>query len=118
MKILKSSEKKRWLPIPFSREDLPAIGLFFKELYNGINEYGSMGFFQWKIVDNYVQTGIINLIKDDNKIVSTTSITPKKLFIRGEVYDAAEIGDTYTHPNYWRQGMFSTLINQTSKDLV
>jgi hypothetical protein len=35
---------------------------------------------------------------------------------KGEIVNAAEIGDTYTHPDYWRQGMFSLLINQTRKD--
>ena len=112
----KPIQKKKWSHIPYERMDLPAIGLFFKELYMGQGDYGNMGFFHWKIVDNYIQPGVVNLIKDGNRIASTTSVTPKLLVYKGEIVNAAEIGDTYTHPDYWRQGMFSLLINQTRKD--
>jgi len=114
--IDKSVPKNKWAHTPFKQKDLPAIGLFFKELYKNQGAYGNMGFFHWKIVDNYIQPGIINLIKDGNKIASTTSVTPKLLVCKGEEIKVAEIGDTYTHPDYWRQGMFSLLINQTRKD--
>lgn len=114
--IDKSLSRKKWSHVPYNQNDLPAIGLFFKELYFGQGDYGSMGFFHWKIVDNYIQPGIINLIKDGNRIASTTSVTPKLLVYKGDVINAAEIGDTYTHPDYWRQGMFSLLINQTRED--
>ena len=75
-----------------------------------------MGYFHWKIVANYLNPGIINLVKDNNRIASTTSITPKSLIFKNSNVIAAEIGDTYTHPEYWRQGMFSLLINQSRKD--
>lgn len=112
----KNIQKKKWSHTPFKQKDLPAIGLFFKALYMGQGDYGSMGFFHWKIINNYIRPGIINLIKDGDRIASTTSVTPKLLVYQNEVVSAAEIGDTYTHPDYWRQGMFSLLINQTRKD--
>ena len=111
-----STIRKKWTYIPYEQKDLPEIGLFFKELYIGKGDYGNMGFFHWKIVCNYIYPGIINLIKDVNRIASTTSVTPKILVYKGEVVNIVEIGDTYTHPDYWRQGMFSLLINQTRKD--
>jgi len=112
----KSATRNKWLTTHYKQDDLPAIGLFFKKLYKGEGEYGNMAFFHWKIVKNYIQPGIINLIKDGNIIASTTSITPKLLVYKGEFVHAAEIGDTYTHPDYWRQGMFAKLVNQTKKD--
>jgi len=111
-----SAIRKKWTHMPYEQKDLPAIGLFFKELYMGPGDYGNMGFFYWKIISNYIRPGIINLIKDGDRIASTTSVTPKLLVYENEVINAAEIGDTYTHPDYWRQGMFSLLINQTRKD--
>ena len=114
--IDKSSARKKWSHIPYEKKNLPEIGLFFKELYSGTGDYGNMGFFHWKIVENYIKPGIINLIKDGDRIASTTSVTPKLLVYKNEFVNAAEIGDTYTHPDYWRQGMFSLLINQTRKD--
>ena len=102
--------------MPFKESDLSNIGSFFKELYPGFDGYGSMGYFHWKIVANYLHPGKINLVKDNNRIASTTSITPKSLIFKNSDVAAAEIGDTYTHPDYWRQGMFSLLINQSRKD--
>ena len=60
-----------------------------------MGDYENMGFFNWKIVDNYIQPGIINLIKDGSRIASTTSVTPKLLVYKGEVINAAEIGDIF-----------------------
>jgi hypothetical protein len=116
--VNKFAIRKKWTLIPYERKDLPAIGLFFKALYMGQGDYGSMGYFYWKIADNYIQPGIINLIKDGDRIASTTSVTPKSLVFQGKTINVAEIGDTYTHPDYWRQGMFSLLINQTRQDAV
>jgi hypothetical protein len=105
-----------WVINQFKSVDLSKIRLFFKRLYTGIGAYGSIDLFNWKIQENYVSTGIINLIKDGNKIISTTSLTPKFLYFKGKSQIVAEIGDTYTDPDYQRKGMFSMLINQTRKD--
>ena len=59
----------------------------------GSGDYGNMGFFYWKIISNYIRPGIINLIKDGDRIASTTSVTPKLLVYENEVINAAEIGD-------------------------
>ena len=105
-----------WTINRFETDDLSKIRLFFKRLYTGMGDYGSIDLFNWKIQENYASTGIINLIKDDKEIVSTTSLTPKFLYFKGKKGIVAEIGDTYTDPNYQRKGMFSLLINQTRKD--
>ena len=106
----------KWTVNLFDPDDLSKIRLFFKRLYTGMGTYGSIDLFNWKIQENYVSDGIINLIKDDDKIVSTTSLTPKILYVKGKKQIVAEIGDTYTDPDYQRKGMFSLLINQTRKD--
>ena len=107
--------RKQWTHESYVAEDLSEIGLFFKKFYLGSGEYGSMGYFDWKISRNYVQPGIINLIKDNGKIVSTASLTPKQLFYKNHLLDIAEIGDVYTDDKYQRQGMFSLLGNETRK---
>ena len=83
--LVDHQKNNEWFTIPYKQTDLPLIGWFFKELYNGDVDYGSMGFFHWKIIDNYVEPGIINLIKDGEIIASTTSIKPKQLVYKGEV---------------------------------
>ena len=102
--------------VRYGKEDFTKIRLFFKKLYSGMGNYGSMDLFNWKTKENHVSEGILNLIKNDGRIVSTTSITPKFLYFKGEKEIVAEIGDTYTDPKFQRKGFFSLLINQTRKD--
>ena len=112
----KHIQRKKWSYIPYEKKDLPAIGLFFKKNYSGAGSYGSMSLFQWKIVDNYLNPGFINLIKDKDKIVSITSVVPKSLIYKSVEVAAGEIGDTYTDPQYHRQGMFTIVGNKTREN--
>ena len=107
---------KVWTVIPYETSDLPDIAHFFKKNYTGIGSYGSMDMFYWKIMDNPVMPGIINLVKDDGKIISTTSVTPKRLLLKRQEYQVAEIGDTYTDTSYQRRGLFTLLINMSTQD--
>jgi hypothetical protein len=110
--------KKAWVITPFQEKDLPAIGLFFKRHFPAPGLYGTMGLFQWRAVDNYITKGIINLIKDEGRIVSILSNTPKHLLIRGQQHLVAEIGDAFTDPEYQRQGMQTLLTVQSIQDAV
>jgi len=106
-----------WTATPLKSSDLPALGLFFKKHYTALGLYGNMAHFQWKILENPVMPGLINLVKDDDgKIISTTSVTPKRLLLKGEEYKVAEIGDTYTDPAYQKKGLFALLINHYVED--
>ena len=107
-----------WNAVPFKPDDQPAIGRFFKKHYIGLGTYGTMEQFHWKIIDNYVRPGIINLVKKNNQIISTTSVTPKQLLFRGCECTVAEIGDTYTDPKYQRQGIFALLINTSTRNAL
>lgn len=69
------------------------------------------GYYEWKIINNPYRYGKIYLEYKDNIIVGSTTITPKKISIFNEEILAAEIGDTFTHPLYRRQGIFSRGVN-------
>jgi hypothetical protein len=101
-----------WVTSHCSKEDLPQVAQFFKKQYQGTGNYGELGLFQWKIIDNVKLPGTIFLVKDTDVIAATTSITPKSLLLNNEEILSAEIGDTYTDSNYQRQGIFSLLINE------
>lgn len=107
---------KLWKVIPYQLSDLPLLGLYFKTHLVSESQYGSMALFQWRAVDNYLMPGIINVVKDDGKIIATLSNTPKKLFVRGEACLVAEIGDANTDSKYQRQGLLTMLINQSTQD--
>lgn len=96
-----------------SRENLLNLELFFKKVYSGTVQYGTREQFEWKIFNNPVHLGIVNAALSNNSIVSSTSLTPKSLFINGTQVNAAEIGDTYTDENHQRKGLFATLVNKT-----
>ena len=105
-----------WEVSSFRKADLSAIGIFFRRVYKGYGVHGSMDYFQWKIADNPVRPGVINLVRTPAGIGSLTSLTPKVLFVMGQRMPAAEIGDTFTDLAYQRQGMFAMLVNQTRLD--
>jgi hypothetical protein len=102
--------------IPFSKEDLPTIALFFKNHYSGSGSYGSMGLFNWKIIDNYLRPGFINLIKDGANIAAITSLVPKSLVYRGVKTIIGEIGDTYIDRKYQKLGLFQIIGNKTREE--
>ena len=74
-----------------------------------------MGLFQWRAVEHYLTRGIVNLIKDGDRIVSILSNTPKSLLSAGRDL-VAEIGDAFTDPDYQRQGMQTLLTLQSIQD--
>lgn len=104
--------------IPFQPADLPALARFFKRNFTGPEGYGSMGLFQWKIVDNYAGPGVIRLIKENGRIVSVLSAAPKLLYFLGEERKIAELCDALTDSDYRRQGLFALLDNQITQDVL
>jgi GNAT superfamily N-acetyltransferase len=113
-----SRSRKTWEVTPFQDSDLQDIGLFFKRHFPNSGLYGAMGLFQWRAVENYIARGIINLIKDEGRIVSILSNTPKHLLIGGEQHLVAEIGDAFTDPEYQRQGMQTLLTARSIQDAL
>jgi hypothetical protein len=105
-----------WTASSYEKEDLSAIGHFFRRVYTGYGTHGSMEYFQWKIVENAVKLDVINLVWTSTGIGSVISLTPKVLFFKGQPLPATEIGDTFTDPAFQRQGMFSLLVNQTRRE--
>lgn len=84
----------------------------FRSLF-GKNEFRSTtsGYYEWKLLKNPYKHGKLYLEYKDDIIVGSTTITPKKVSILGKELLAAEIGDTFTHPKYRRQGIFSRGVN-------
>lgn len=68
-------------------------------------------YFEWKIKNNPAGDGMMTLAvsKEKQNVVGTVSITPKRLWYKGKMIKAAEIGDTYTHRNCQRQGIFTAI---------
>ncbi len=85
--------------------------LFVRNLTRSI----SKEYYRWKILDNPYSRGHIALEFKDDLVVGSASITPKKLNILGTEVLGAEIGDTFTHPDYRRIGVFSRVVKECTE---
>ena len=75
-------------------------------------------YYEWKLVNNYFLEGKMWAIYDKQKVIGMASFTPKKFKVCSEIIIVSEIGDTFTDPNYQRQGIFSTLVNSVREDAL
>jgi GNAT superfamily N-acetyltransferase len=80
----------------------------FRDLF-GKNPNRSTGreYYEWKIGHNPYGAGTIYLEKRDDKIIGSATLTPKPFLVHGKSVRTVEIGDTFTHPEYRRQGVFT-----------
>lgn len=67
----------------------------------------SQAYYEWKISRNPYGAGRIHLEKREDLVVGSATLTPKPLWVHGKAVPGAEIGDTFTHPDYRRQGIFT-----------
>ena len=64
-------------------------------------------YYHWKLMDNPYGQGRFYLEQREGKVAGSTTLTPKNVAVYDTVLPAAEIGDTFTHPDFRRQGIFS-----------
>src|SRR4030042_178440 len=98
----------------FTENDLPRMSDFMNLFRDGdvtsARQPHDVEFWRWKFLNNPVGAGEVWLTEDGDMLIGTTSITPKKMKIREMIVPAAEIGDTFTHPDYQKRGIFTTLV--------
>lgn len=92
------------------KEDLPRISDFRKYvfLYNP-NRSCEPEYYEWKCWKNPMRLGEMWLAESGNTVVGMKSMTPKRVKILEAIVDGAETGDTFTHPDYQRRGIFTGL---------
>jgi GNAT superfamily N-acetyltransferase len=71
------------------------------------NRMRSIGsdYYEWKIYRNPIMEGEIYLETRDSLIVGSSTAMPRKLAILDEALLGAELGDSFTRPEYRRQGI-------------
>ncbi|MBL7085893.1 MAG: GNAT family N-acetyltransferase [Candidatus Cloacimonetes bacterium] len=106
--------KKRinWQPKCASDQELKSVSDLRQLLSSGsIRRSQDADYYYWKLRKNPQKKGEALIVYANEKVVGMASFTPKKLKIGSKIINAAEIGDTFTHPDYQRKGIFSTLFN-------
>jgi GNAT superfamily N-acetyltransferase len=67
----------------------------------------SREYYEWKIYKNPVREGDIFLETRDGRVVGSSTLMPRKIAILNEIFSAAETADSFTLPEYRRQGINS-----------
>jgi GNAT superfamily N-acetyltransferase len=83
----------------------------FRSLFPG-NDIRSTSkeYYEWKILKNPYKRGRICLEYRGDTVAGSASITPKSVSVCGKTVVAAEIGDTFTHREFRRQGIFAAAV--------
>ena len=95
----------------FQPDDLARVSEFRKTFfpYNSSIRCYEPEYYRWKCYDNPVQQGEMWLAEDGDVLVGMKGMIPKRMKILGAEVDGAETGDTFTHPDYQRRGIFTGL---------
>jgi len=102
----------------FQPDDLVRVSEFRKTFfpYNSSLRCYEPEYYRWKCHDNPVQQGEMWLAEDGDVLVGMKSMIPKRMKILGAEVDGAETGDTFTHPDYQRRGIFTGLFKTASQE--
>jgi len=109
--------RKNWKKRCIEFADLSRISNFRKsfqqkDVGSFRRSFGS-DYYEWKYFRNPIQAGEAWIVEDKEKIIGLLGITPKKIKILNKTIVGAELGDALTHPDYQRQGIFSSLVKIT-----
>lgn len=93
------------------KEDLPRIAEFRKGYfpYDSANRSYEPEYYEWKCYENPILPGEMWLAEDGDTLVAIKNITPKRMKVLGTMVNGAEMGDSFTHPDYQRRGIFTNL---------
>jgi len=74
-----------------------------------------VNFMKWKLSRNPYGTGVLSTARASNsgRVVSTCTVSPRKVWHDNSEHLGAQIGDTFTDEDYQRKGIFVTLVNKT-----
>ena len=65
----------------------------------------SREYYEWKIYKNPVMAGYIHLEVRNGHVVGSSTLMPRRIAILDEIVLGAEWGDSFTPPEYRRQGI-------------
>ena len=104
----------------FKEEDLQRISEFRKRFfpYNSSTRSYEPEYYRWKCYKNPVPQGEMWLAEDGDTLVGIKSITPKRIKILETVVNGAEMGDSFTHPDYQRRGIFTELSKAARESII
>lgn len=95
-----------------SEEKSATLGGFLVGQHSGPTLTEKLRFPSWKLRENEAAPGFASVMVNDlGEVVSSCTVTPKRLWLGDRETRWGEIGDTFTDDRYQRKGMFSALVN-------
>ena len=87
-------------------KDLQLVADFFNQNFPGVfHPSCSPNIWKWKLgSSNPAGRGFLTVAFLNGMVIGTTSGTRQRIRLGGELVEAMEIGDTFTHPDYRRKG--------------
>jgi hypothetical protein len=99
---------------PALKKDIVEASEFIQAFYGPIADVRT-SFMCWKIEKGPYGLGVLSMAKlpTSGKIVSTCSITPRRLWFQNTKILSGQIGDTFTAELYQRKGLFVDLVRSS-----
>jgi GNAT superfamily N-acetyltransferase len=105
--------ERKWCTREYQPGDEDGIIALWKVAFpEGESERADLKYWNWQFRDNPAGFGRIRVAVAEDTIVGQYAIIPMRLQIEGEPVLATLSLDTMTHPDYRRQGMFTTLARE------
>ena len=102
--------EKRWIARSYLPGDETGILKLREKIWGDLeSEKLSLEFWRWQFIENPAGKGFIQVADDHGVIVGHQPVIPTDFLIKGERVKFAMSVDTMTHPDYQKQGIFSTL---------
>ncbi len=78
----------------------------------------SIDWFTWKFIQRPLGSTVLSCASDKDEIVGCVAFAPRPIQSKNRVIEAAISFETFVHPNYQRQGLFSILLEQAEKECL
>ena len=108
---------RRWLIKPFTKFDLSKIEELRRSFEvpsaGKLRRSISANYYNWKLIKNYINSGILHVAEIEGKVVGMVSITPKSILYKGKKINSGELGDCFINPQHNQKGMFYSLLTST-----
>ncbi len=102
--------EKRWIARSYLPGDETGIQKLREKIWGDLEkEKLSLEFWRWQFIENPAGKGFIQVADDHGIIAGHQPVVPTDFLINGQSLKFAMSVDTMTHPDYQKQGIFSTL---------
>jgi len=72
---------------------------------------GNHNYYSWKLDSNPIKKGLCKIIEVDGRVISTATVTPKKMILNKKEVVCGELGDGFTSTDFQKKGLFTKIVD-------